>query len=209
MRLMVRSLLSFGLAAAYQPALRAPCTSAAASSTVGAVLRRGGMRMMAVEAPSAEAAAPAAPAVPIKLPSNEDSDTLLKIRHTSAHVMAMAVQRLFGDTKVTIGPWIEKGFYYDFDRPEQFAEKDLRRIKKEMDKIIKMKLPLLREEIDKEEAERRIKEINEPYKLEILESIVARDPDAAITIYHIGGPPCTRTLPRSRASRLLLLLRAR
>jgi len=150
------------------------------------VLRRGGMRMMAVEAPSAEAAAPAAPAVPIKLPSNEDSDTLLKIRHTSAHVMAMAVQRLFGDTKVTIGPWIEKGFYYDFDRPEQFAEKDLRRIKKEMDKIIKMKLPLLREEIDKEEAERRIKEINEPYKLEILESIVARDPDAAITIYHIG-----------------------
>jgi len=140
---------------------------------------------MAVQAPSASAeAAPAPP--PIVLPTNEKSDTLLRIRHTTAHVMAMAVQRLFKDAKVTIGPWIEKGFYYDFDRPDQFQDKDLRRIKKEMDKIIKMKLPLVREEISEEEARRRIEEIGEPYKLEILDSIVARDPDAPITIYHIG-----------------------
>jgi threonyl-tRNA synthetase len=75
--------------------------------------------------------------VDVKLPSNDDEDgKLLRIRHSAAHVMAMAVQKLFKDTKVSIGPWIEKGFYYDFDPPEPFVEKDLRRIKKEMDRII-------------------------------------------------------------------------
>jgi len=146
--------------------------------------------------PSMEAAVEEAPAVvvepagPMVLPTNEDSDHLLRIRHTSAHVMAMAVQRLFKDVKVTIGPWIDKGFYYDFDTPadKQLEEKDLKKIKKEMDKIIQYKLPLVREEVSKEEAERRIRAQNEPYKLELLESIVERDPDAPITIYHIGEP---------------------
>ncbi len=123
---------------------------------------------------------------PVVLPTNDNSDDLLKIRHTSAHLMAMAVQKLFKDAKVTIGPWIEKGFYYDFDCPTAFADKDLRRIKKEMDKLIQMKLPLVREEVSEEEARRRIEEQNEPYKLEILDSIVAREPGAPITIYHVG-----------------------
>lgn len=126
---------------------------------------------------------------PPKMPTNDDSETLLKIRHTSAHVMAMAVQKLFKEAKVTIGPWIDKGFYYDFDCPDQFQDKDLKKIKKEMDKLIQMKLPLTREEISVEEAKARIEAINEPYKLEILESIVAREPDAPITIYHIGKLP--------------------
>lgn len=144
--------------------------------------------MQAVETPEATADVPALieAVKPMVLPSNEESDTLLRIRHTSAHVMAMAVQRLFKDAKVTIGPWIENGFYYDFDYKEAFLETDLRRIKKEMDKIISMKLPLVREEVSADEARRRILEINEPYKLEILDSIVARDPTALITIYHIG-----------------------
>lgn len=55
-----------------------------------------------------------------------------------------------------------------------------------MDKLITMKLPLIKEEVSKEEAERRIREADEPYKLEILESIVERDPDSSITIYHVG-----------------------
>jgi len=142
---------------------------------------------MAVEAP-AEVAAAEAEVLPPVMPTNDDED-LLKIRHTSAHVMAMAVQKLFKEAKVTIGPWIEKGFYYDFDNPEPFLDKDLRKIKKEMDKLIQMKLPLTREEISVEEARRRIEEINEPYKMEILDSIVAREPDAPITIYHIGQLP--------------------
>lgn len=67
----------------------------------------------------------------IVLPTNESSEKLLRIRHTCAHVMAMAVQKLFPDARVTIGPWIENGFYYDFDM-EALTDKDLKRIKKEM-----------------------------------------------------------------------------
>lgn len=134
---------------------------------------------------------------PIVLPTNESSEKLLKIRHTSAHVLAMAVQKLFPDAQVTIGPWIEKGFYYDFDKEEPFTETDLKKIKKEMDRIISRNLPLTREEVAKEEAEKRIKAINEPYKLEILEGIKTEP----ITIYKIGeewwdlcaGPHLERT----------------
>ncbi len=118
----------------------------------------------------------------ISLPRTSESESLKKIRHTTSHVMAMAVQKLFPKAQVTIGPWIENGFYYDFDSPEPFAEKDLKSIYKEMIKIINRKLPVTREEVSREEAERRIKAINEPYKLEILADI-KQEP---ITIYHVG-----------------------
>ncbi|ERN18296.1 hypothetical protein AMTRI_Chr10g5240 [Amborella trichopoda] len=118
----------------------------------------------------------------VVLPTNESSEQLLRIRHTCAHVMAMAVQKLFPDAKVTIGPWIDDGFYYDFDM-EPLTDKDLKRIKKEMDRIISRNLPLIREEVSKEEALERIKALNEPYKVEILESIKSEP----ITIYHIGN----------------------
>ncbi|TQD98673.1 hypothetical protein C1H46_015730 [Malus baccata] len=96
--------------------------------------------------------------------------------------MAMAVQKLFPDAKVTIGPWIENGFYYDFDM-EPLTDKELKRIKKEMDRIIGRNLPLIREGVSRDEAlYKRITALNEPYKLEILDSI-KEDP---ITIYHIG-----------------------
>jgi threonyl-tRNA synthetase len=117
----------------------------------------------------------------IHLPKTSESETLKKIRHTTSHVMAMAVQKLFPKAQVTIGPWIENGFYYDFDSPDAFTEKDLKAIQKEMIKIVNQKLPVVREEVTREEAERRIKEINEPYKLEILEGL--QEP---ITIYHLG-----------------------
>ena len=117
----------------------------------------------------------------IHLPRTSESQTLKKIRHTTSHVMAMAVQKLFPKAQVTIGPWIENGFYYDFDTLESFTEADLKAIKKEMVKIIKRNLPVIREEVSREEAKRRIEEIKEPYKLEILEDL--EDP---ITIYHLG-----------------------
>jgi threonyl-tRNA synthetase len=118
----------------------------------------------------------------IHLPKTSESEQLKKIRHTTSHVMAMAVQKLFPKAQVTIGPWIENGFYYDFDNPEPFTEKDLKAIKKEMAKIIRRKLPVSREEVTREEAEKRIQAIKEPYKLEILADIKG-DP---ITIYHLG-----------------------
>jgi threonyl-tRNA synthetase len=121
------------------------------------------------------------PAVAIALPRTSESEDLKKIRHTTSHVLAMAVQKLFPKAQVTIGPWTETGFYYDFDNEQPFTEQDLKAIKKEMTKIINQKLPVIREEISRSEAEQRIRAINEPYKLEILASI--QEP---ITLYHLG-----------------------
>ena len=133
------------------------------------------------ETVSSVAATTPAPTAPVVLPKTSDSETLLKIRHSMSHVMAMAVQKLFPKAQVTIGPWTETGFYYDFDNPEPFTEADLKAIKKEMGKIIGRKLPLERIEVSREEAERRIKAQNEPYKLEILERLVE-----PITLYTLG-----------------------
>ncbi len=127
-------------------------------------------------------AEPSNPSPKVYLPKTSESESLKKIRHTTSHIMAMAVQKLFPKAQVTIGPWIENGFYYDFDNPEPFAEKDLKAIKKEMVKIIRRNLPVIREEISREDAERRIRAINEPYKLEILADIQ----EEPITIYHLG-----------------------
>lgn len=124
--------------------------------------------------------APSAPES-IQLLRTSESESLKKIRHTTSHVMAMAVQKLFPKAQVTIGPWTENGFYYDFDIDQPFTETDLKAIKKEMIKIINRKLPVLREQVSREEARRRIETIQEPYKLEILERI--HEP---ITIYHLG-----------------------
>lgn len=118
----------------------------------------------------------------IYLPRTSESEKLKKIRHTASHVMAMAVQKLFPKAQVTIGPWIENGFYYDFDSPEPFSENDLKAIKKEMVKIINRKLPVIREEVSREQAKQRIEQIQEPYKLEILADIK----EEPITIYHLG-----------------------
>ncbi len=118
----------------------------------------------------------------IYLPKTNESESLKKIRHTTSHVMAMAVQKLFPKAQVTIGPWIDNGFYYDFDVAEAFTDQDLKAIKKEMIKIVNQKLPVTREEVTREEAEQRIQAINEPYKLEILEDIKTEP----ITIYHLG-----------------------
>ena len=130
-----------------------------------------------------------------ELPTNDNDNDLLKLRHSSAHVMAMAVQEVFPEAQVTIGPWIENGFYYDFYFPEttdpetgdtvpsrKLTDQDLKQVKKRMDKIIGKNYPIEREEVTREEAKRRIEEINEPFKLEILDSIQTEP----ITIYKIG-----------------------
>jgi len=117
------------------------------------------------------------------LPTNESSPHLLQTRHTAAHVMAMAVRHVVKDAQTAIGPWIDHGFYYDFHIPsKQLSISDLKSIKKEMDRIIKADLPLRREEVTRDEARRRIAAQNEPYKLEILDSITTEP----ITIYHVG-----------------------
>jgi threonyl-tRNA synthetase len=143
----------------------------------------------AVEAPTTAEVSADLPQLTLQdLPTSDQSEKMLRVRHSCAHIMAMAVQKLFKGAQCTIGPWIDHGFYYDFDMEEPLTRKSLPRIKKEMQKIIKKKLPFIREEVSAEEARARIEAIGEPYKLEILDSIVSRDPDAPITIYHIGEP---------------------
>ena len=119
--------------------------------------------------------------VAISLPKTSESPQLLRIRHSMSHVLAMAVQKLFPKAQVTIGPWTESGFYYDFDNPDPFTEADLKAIKKEMGKIIGRRLPLQRLEVSRAEAEARISAQNEPYKLEILAGI--QEP---ISLYTLG-----------------------
>jgi threonyl-tRNA synthetase len=117
----------------------------------------------------------------VQLPRTSESEQLLRIRHSMSHVMAMAVQKLFPRAQVTIGPWTENGFYYDFDSPDPFSEADLKAIRKEMIRIINRNLPLERVEVSRAEAETRIKAQNEPYKLEILAGI-----SEPITLYTLG-----------------------
>ena len=102
--------------------------------------------------------------------------------------MAMAVQRLHPDVRCTVGPWTERGFFYDFAAPTPLADADLPAIKKEMQKIVKAKMPFVQEEVTPAEAASRIAAAGEPYKAEILDTILRRDPAAPITLYHVGEP---------------------
>lgn len=115
-----------------------------------------------------------------------DAGALDVIRHSAAHVMADAVQRLFPGTQVTIGPAIDAGFYYDFFRPEgPFTDKDLASIEKEMRRIIKEKRPFLREEVTREQAKALFEKLGEKFKLEIIDAI---PPGDAISLYRHGLP---------------------
>jgi len=103
--------------------------------------------------------------------------------HTSAHVLAQAVKELFPDVKITIGPAIENGFYYDFDLGgKTFTPEDLKKIEERMREIIKRDLPLRREILNKDEAIKLFKNIGEDYKIEILEEI----PDKYVSVYRQG-----------------------
>ena len=104
------------------------------------------------------------------------------IRHSAAHIMAQAVQRLFPNTKVTIGPVIENGFFYDFDPEKPFTEEDLEKIEKEMEKIVKENYPFVRSEMTAEEAKKYFAEKGETYKVEIIEDLGAEK----VSIYQQG-----------------------
>ena len=124
---------------------------------------------------------PGAEIKPIDINSPEGLEIL---RHSTAHIMADAVKRLYGSSvKITIGPSIEDGFYYDFDIERPFEPSDLERIEGEMKKIIKDNLPFIREEVSFDEAKRIFSEMGETYKLEILEELK----ESTISIYKHGN----------------------
>lgn len=91
--------------------------------------------------------------------------------HTTSHIMAQAVKRLFPEAKITIGPAIEKGFYYDFDIEKPFTEEDLKSIEEEMKKIIKEDLEIERFELPREEAIKFMEERKEPYKVDLIKEL--------------------------------------
>ena len=105
------------------------------------------------------------------------------IRHSAAHLMAQAVQQLFPETKVTIGPVIEDGFYYDFQRPTPFVPEDLATIEARMVELSKQGLEIVRQEIPRDEAIKKFKEMGESFTVEIIEGFPAGE---TITTYSQG-----------------------
>ena len=103
--------------------------------------------------------------------------------HTCSHVLAQAMKRLHPEVKLAIGPAIDNGFYYDFDTPEPFSEKELEELEAEMRKICKEKLKLERFELPREEAIRFMEEKGEPYKVELINDLPE---DAVISFYKQG-----------------------
>jgi threonyl-tRNA synthetase len=118
---------------------------------------------------------------PVKVDSPNGLDL---IRHTAAHVMAEAVQDLFPEAKVTIGPVIENGFYYDFDYERGFTPEDLEKIELRMKEIVEEKKPLIRKTVSREEAFRIFSEDGEDYKIEIINELPS---DEKISIYEQGN----------------------
>jgi threonyl-tRNA synthetase len=112
----------------------------------------------------------------------DSPDGLDVLRHSSAHLMAQAVKRLFPDVQVTIGPVIENGFYYDFKKADPFTPDDLERIQKEMRQIAKENFKIVREEMPKQQAIELFREMGEDYKVEIIAGI----PDDKVSLYRQG-----------------------
>jgi threonyl-tRNA synthetase len=105
------------------------------------------------------------------------------IRHSTAHLMAMAVQELFPGTQVTIGPVIENGFFYDFGTDRPFTDEDLRRIEEKMQEIVKRDLPIRREEWSRDAAIKLFDDLGEKFKVEIIRDIPG---DQVLSVYRQG-----------------------
>ena len=112
-----------------------------------------------------------------------DAEARNRFRHTTSHIMAQAVKRLWPETKLAIGPSIEDGFYYDFDREEPFTEEDLKKIEEEMKKIVKENLPLEYYELPREEARKFMEEKGEIYKVQLIDDL----PDEATISFYKQG----------------------
>jgi threonyl-tRNA synthetase len=129
--------------------------------------------------------------------SPEQHSPLDRLRHSCAHVMASAVKRLFPEARVTIGPAIDTGFYYDFAVPKPFTEEDLAKIEAEMARVVAADEPFVREEISRADAMAKFEAMGESYKVEIIRAIPE---GSTITLYRHGefvdlcrGPHVART----------------
>ena len=119
----------------------------------------------------------------VSIVTDKDPEGLEIIRHSTSHLMAQAVKELYPKAQITIGPVIENGFYYDFSLPKHLTNEDLPLIEKKMDEIVKRDLPIVREEMDRDEVVKYFNSIGEHYKAEIIGSIPAGE---TISLYRQG-----------------------
>lgn len=119
----------------------------------------------------------------VSIVTDKDPEGLEIIRHSTSHLMAQAVKELYPQAQITIGPVIENGFYYDFSLPKHLTNEDLPLIEKKMNEIVKRDLPIVREEMDRDEAVKYFNSIGEHYKAEIIGSIPAGE---TISLYRQG-----------------------
>ncbi|AKS42041.1 threonine--tRNA ligase [Wenzhouxiangella marina] len=119
----------------------------------------------------------------LRIITGRDEEGVDLIRHSTAHLMAQAVKRLFPETQVTIGPVIEHGFYYDFARDKPFKPEDIEAIEAEMNKIVEEDIPVFREVMDRDDAIRFFRDQGEDYKAEIISDIPAGE---TISLYRQG-----------------------
>lgn len=119
----------------------------------------------------------------IEIMTPENHEALEVLRHSTAHLMAQAIKRLYGDVNLGVGPVIENGFYYDIDCEQQISSEDFPKIEKEMKKIVNENLEIRRHVVSRDEAERMYKEIDDPLKVELLQDIPQ---DEEVTIYEQG-----------------------
>ena len=119
----------------------------------------------------------------VSIVTDKDPEGLEIIRHSTSHLMAQAVKELYPQAQITIGPVIENGFYYDFSLPKHLTNEDLPLIEKKMEEIVKRDLPIVREEMDRDEAVKYFNSIGEHYKAEIIGSIPAGE---TISLYRQG-----------------------
>ena len=115
--------------------------------------------------------------------TNKSDEALALLRHSTAHLMAQAVQQLFPGTQVSIGPVIENGFYYDFDYERSFTPEDLETIEKRMKELAEQAIPLTRSTIERDAALAKFKDMGEQYKTEIIDSI---PPSETLSLYTQG-----------------------
>ena len=118
----------------------------------------------------------------VRLLTFSDEEGVDIFRHSSSHVMAQAIKRLYPGAKLAIGPPIKDGFYYDIDVPESLNEDDLKRIEKEMDKIVSEKIPFTREVLPREKAIELFEQLGEEYKVELIKEIE----DDTVSVYRQG-----------------------
>ncbi len=121
----------------------------------------------------------------VEIVTADSADGLEVIRHSTAHLTAQAVKRLFGakEVKLGVGPVIEDGFYYDMDLEHSLNPEDLQKIEKEMERIVNENLPITRREVSRAEALDIFRELEDPYKIELIEALPE---DSIITIYDQG-----------------------